>query len=59
MTVDRAPWHCADASGEPVILVGLPPGPHEVEFILVDANHMPVDRVSVALVVPATTASHH
>ena len=57
--VDDNPWHWADASGEPVILVGLPPGPHEVEFILADANHMPLDRAVVAFTVPATTTPHH
>lgn len=59
VTVDRAPWHWADASGEPVILVGLPPGPHEVEFILADANHMPLDRAVIAFTVPATAAAPH
>lgn len=59
VTVDRAPWHWADASGEPVILVGLPPGLHEVEFILADANHMPLDRAVVAFTVPETAATPH
>lgn len=59
LTVDRAPWHWADASGEPVILVGLPPGPHEVEFILADANHMPLDRAVVAFTVPETAPTPH
>ncbi len=59
VTVDRAPWHWADASGEPVILVGLEPGPHEVEIILADANHQPLDRAAVAFTVPPTTAKHH
>jgi hypothetical protein len=30
VTVDDAPWHWADASGEPLIIVGLPAGPHKV-----------------------------
>jgi hypothetical protein len=38
VTVDDAPWHWADASGEPLIIVGLPVGPHKVLIELVDAN---------------------
>ncbi|EHM01664.1 hypothetical protein HMPREF9946_01925 [Acetobacteraceae bacterium AT-5844] len=52
--VDGAPWHWADASGEPIILVGLPPGPHAVEVVLADANHQPLDRKEVAFTVPPT-----
>jgi hypothetical protein len=59
VTVDHAPWHWADASGEPIILVGLEPGRHEVELTLADANHQPLDHVVVTFVVPAATAAHH
>ncbi|HEX7826621.1 DUF6130 family protein [Mycolicibacterium llatzerense] len=52
VVVDGAPWHWADASGEPVILVGLPPGPHKVEIILADANHHPLDHVVTNFLVP-------
>lgn len=54
--VDDAPWHWADASGEPLIIVGLPAGPHKVSIQLVDANHHPLDQGSVSFVVPPTTA---
>jgi hypothetical protein len=57
--VDDAPWHWADASGEPLILVGLPPGPHKVEIILANANHQPLDRKTLAFVVPETAAHAH
>src|SRR5437667_4356244 len=30
VTVDDAPWRWADASGEPLIINGLPAGPHKV-----------------------------
>src|SRR6476469_3956152 len=30
VTVDDAPWHCVDASGETLIVVGLTPGAHKV-----------------------------
>jgi hypothetical protein len=52
VTVDQAPWHWADASGLPLILRGLPPGPHAVLIELVDANHQPVDKGTVRFVVP-------
>lgn len=58
VTVDRLPWHWADASGETLILVGLPPGPHEVEIILADAIHKPLDRAVVTFTVPATGGHH-
>ena len=57
VTVDGAPWHWADASGEPVILVGLPAGPHTVEFVLANANHQPLDRAKTAFVIPEMAAS--
>jgi hypothetical protein len=57
VTVDDAPWHWADASGEPLILVGLPAGPHKVQIILANANHQPLDRATVEFVVPETDAT--
>ena len=39
VTVDDAPWHWADASGGPVIVAGLPAGPHQILIELADANH--------------------
>lgn len=57
VTVDDAPWHWADASGNPLILRGLPPGPHKVLIELVDANHQPVDKGTVEFVVPKSAAT--
>jgi hypothetical protein len=56
VSVDGAPWHWADASGDPLILVGLPAGPHSVEILLADANHQPLDRKTIAFIVPAAPA---
>jgi hypothetical protein len=40
--VDDTPWWWADASNINTIdLAGLPPGPHRVRVVLVDANHEP------------------
>ena len=52
VTVDQAPWLWADASGTPIILQGLPPGPHTVLIALVDANHRPVDQGTITFDVP-------
>jgi Family of unknown function (DUF6130) len=53
VTVDDAPWHWADASNTPIILRGLPPGPHTVLIELVDANHQVVDKGTVKFDVPS------
>ena len=57
VTVDGAPWHWADASGNPLILRGLPHGPHKVLIELVDPNHQPVDKGTVTFDVPANAAA--
>lgn len=57
VTVDDAPWHWADASGTPVILRGLPPGPHKVLIELVDPNHRIVDKGTVTFDVPKKAAT--
>src|SRR5258705_509868 len=52
VTVDDAVWHWADASGNPVIINGLAPGPHKVLIELVNANHQPIDQHVVRVTVP-------
>jgi hypothetical protein len=52
VTVDDAQWVWADASGEPVILNGLPPGPHKVRIQLETANHQLLDQGTVQFTVP-------
>jgi hypothetical protein len=56
VTVDDAPWVWADASGEPVVLNGLSPGPHTIRLELRTANHEQLDQGTVAFIVP--TAPH-
>jgi hypothetical protein len=53
VTVDDAPWHWADASGNPVIIQGLAPGPHKILIQLVNANHQPIDQGTVQATIPA------
>ena len=52
VTVDDAPWVWADASGEPVVLNGLPPGPHTIRLELETANHQRLDQGAVMFTVP-------
>ena len=52
ITVDDAPWHFVDASGETIIVVGLGPGPHKVLVELADPTHHVIDRQTVNFVVP-------
>jgi Family of unknown function (DUF6130) len=52
VTVDDAVWHWADASGEPLIIQHLPPGPHRILIELVDANHKPLDSGVVTFIIP-------
>jgi hypothetical protein len=52
VTVDDRVWHWADASGNPVIVAGLTPGPHKVLIQLVNPNHKPIDQGIVQFTVP-------
>jgi hypothetical protein len=52
VTVDDASWHWEDASGEPVIVNGLAPGPHKILIQLVNPNHQPIDQGTVYVTVP-------
>jgi hypothetical protein len=52
ITVDDAPWHFVDASGETIILVGLPVGPHKVLIELADPTHKVIAHEIVRFVIP-------
>jgi hypothetical protein len=52
ITVDDAPWHFVDASGETVIVVGLKPGPHKVLFELADPTHRVISSETVSFTLP-------
>jgi len=60
VTVDDARWHWADASGNPLIVNGLAPGPHKILVQLVNANHQALDRSEVRFTIPgpASTPEH-
>ena len=52
VTVDQAPWHFVDASGDTIVLVGLLPGEHNVLIELADPAHRVIDRQVVTFEVP-------
>ncbi|HEX9130193.1 MAG TPA: DUF6130 family protein [Gemmatimonadaceae bacterium] len=56
VTVDDAPWHFVDASGETVIVVGLKPGPHKVLIELADPMHRVMTSETVNFTVPDSKA---
>ena len=59
LSVDDAPWVWVNASGEPVIVNGLPPGPHKVLLQLETANHRLLDQASVKFTVPGAPEMVH
>ena len=50
--VDDASWVWAEASGNPIILLGLAPGLHKVTLELMNANHQPLDKAEVMFTIP-------
>jgi hypothetical protein len=58
VTVDDAPWHWADASGEPLIIQGLLPGPHRVLIELADPTHKVMDSQTVDFEIPQGGLHH-
>ena len=52
ITVDGAPWHWVDASGEPLIIQGLAPGPHHALIELADPTHQVIGAETVAFEIP-------
>jgi hypothetical protein len=58
VTVDDSTWHWVDASGEPLIIQGLAPGPHRVLIELADPTHRVIDRKSVEFEIPQRPAGH-
>ena len=53
VAVDGASWVWAETGGGPLIVAGLPAGPHKAEITLVNANHQPLAKgIVVEFVVP-------
>jgi hypothetical protein len=52
VALDGSRWGWGNTSGEPLIIFGLPAGPHKLEVTLVNPNHQPLDRSVVEFVIP-------
>lgn len=59
VTVDDARWRWAHTSDGPVVIGGLPPGPHKVLVELVNSEHKPIAHSIVTFVVPQSASEHH
>lgn len=59
VTLDGAPWHWVDASGEPIIVVGLPAGPHQLLIELADPTHKVIDSATVDFEIPERLAPRY
>ena len=58
VAVDGASWVWAETSAGPIIVAGLPAGPHKIEITPVNANHQPLDRtVIIEFVIPSGAAA--
>lgn len=57
ITVDESPWHWLDASGEPLSINGLLPGPHKVLIELEDPTHKVIDSKIISFEIPARRLS--
>ncbi len=52
ITVDDSPWHWLDASGEPISIKGLTPGPHKLLIELVSPIHKVIDSATLHFEIP-------
>ena len=52
VALDGSRWGWGNTSGEPLIIFGLPPGPHKLEVTVVNPNHQPLDRSVVEFSIP-------
>ncbi|TSP13875.1 DUF6130 family protein [Cupriavidus campinensis] len=57
VTVDDGPATWAHTSADPIIVVGLPPGPHRVRLELADPTHRILATEVVTVTVPDTRSS--
>jgi hypothetical protein len=58
VTVDDARWRWAHTTGGPLILSGLPAGPHKILIELVNADHKPIANSIVNVEVPQSSHEH-
>lgn len=58
VTLDDASWHWVDASGDPLIVQGLPPGRHKLLVELADPTHQVLDAATVEFDIPQWAHPH-
>lgn len=58
ITVDNLPWHWADASNEPLIIVGMTPGKHTILFELADTTHHVLQQQLITFEIPENQTGH-
>ncbi len=58
VTVDDLPWHWLEASGEPLSINGLLPGPHKVLIELENPIHKAIDSKNITFEIPQRSASN-
>ncbi|PKW30322.1 DUF6130 family protein [Flavobacterium lindanitolerans] len=58
ITVDNLPWHWADASNEPLIIVGMSPGKHSILFELADSTHKVLQSQLITFEIPDIKTVH-
>lgn len=54
--VDSQSWPTVDTSGETIVLVGLPPGPHRIVIELADPTHKPLVSQTLEFTIPAQSS---
>ncbi|OUM03949.1 DUF6130 family protein [Variovorax sp. JS1663] len=59
VTVDDGPGTWAHTSGDPIIVVGLKPGPHKLRVELADPTHKILGSQTVEVTVPEQKAAPH
>jgi len=59
ITLDDAPWHWVDASGEPLIIQWLPAGPHTLLIELADPTHKVIDSTTITFDIPPRSVAGH
>jgi Family of unknown function (DUF6130) len=57
VSIDGAPWHWVDASGEPIIVQGLPAGSHSIRIDLADPTHHVIDSKTIEFQIPSPSAT--
>jgi hypothetical protein len=60
VTVDKLPWHWADAGNTgSIVVAGLPAGEHSVLIEIATPDHRVIAGQTVSFTVPATAGGHH